>query len=102
MFNDDAPVGRLLSRREAVGILGATGAALLTGSAHGVQRAEARLHGLSCVARPDQMEGPYFVDEKLNRSDLRVGTAGGRCTCTSTSAPRTASPTACRLRRRRR
>src|SRR5687767_11886184 len=59
MVNDDTPVGRLLSRREAVAILGATGAALLTGSTNGVQRAEARLHGLSCVARPEQMEGPY-------------------------------------------
>ena len=25
----------------------------------------------SCVVRPEQTEGPYFVDEKLNRSDLR-------------------------------
>ena len=26
----------------------------------------------SCVVRPEQTEGPYFVDEKLNRSDIRV------------------------------
>ena len=77
MVNDDAPVGRLLSRREAVAILGATGAALLTGSTNGVQRAEARLHGLSCVARPEQMEGPYFVDEKLNRTDIRSDPSNG-------------------------
>src|SRR5687767_4384896 len=77
MENDDTPVGRLLSRREAVAILGATGAALLTGSTHGVQRAEARLHGLSCVARPEQMEGPYFVDEKLNRTDIRSDPSNG-------------------------
>ncbi len=25
----------------------------------------------ACVVRPQQTEGPYFVDEKLNRSDLR-------------------------------
>jgi protocatechuate 3,4-dioxygenase beta subunit len=25
----------------------------------------------SCVVRPQQTEGPYFVDEKLNRSDIR-------------------------------
>lgn len=25
----------------------------------------------SCVVRPEQTEGPYFVDEKLNRSDIR-------------------------------
>jgi len=26
----------------------------------------------ACVARPEQTEGPYFVDEKLHRSDIRV------------------------------
>ena len=26
----------------------------------------------ACVVRPAQTEGPYFVDEKLNRSDIRV------------------------------
>ncbi|MGH7875929.1 MAG: intradiol ring-cleavage dioxygenase [Candidatus Binatia bacterium] len=25
----------------------------------------------SCIVRPEQTEGPYFVDEKLNRSDIR-------------------------------
>jgi protocatechuate 3,4-dioxygenase beta subunit len=29
----------------------------------------------ACVVRPEQTEGPYFVDEKLNRSDLRVDPA---------------------------
>ena len=28
--------------------------------------------GPACVVRPEQTEGPYFVDEKLNRSDIRV------------------------------
>jgi protocatechuate 3,4-dioxygenase beta subunit len=26
----------------------------------------------ACVVRPEQTEGPYFVDEKLHRSDIRV------------------------------
>jgi protocatechuate 3,4-dioxygenase beta subunit len=26
----------------------------------------------ACVVRPEQTEGPYFVDAKLNRSDIRV------------------------------
>ena len=26
----------------------------------------------ACVVRPEQTAGPYFVDEKLNRSDIRV------------------------------
>ena len=25
-----------------------------------------------CVVRPEQTEGPYFVDEKLERSDIRM------------------------------
>src|SRR5262249_41248814 len=30
----------------------------------------------ACVAKPELTEGPYFVDEKLNRSDIR-GEPGG-------------------------
>lgn len=26
----------------------------------------------SCIVRPEQTEGPYFVDEKLDRADIRV------------------------------
>jgi protocatechuate 3,4-dioxygenase beta subunit len=29
----------------------------------------------SCIVRPEQMEGPYFVEEKLNRSDIRIDTS---------------------------
>jgi protocatechuate 3,4-dioxygenase beta subunit len=31
----------------------------------------------ACAVRPEQTEGPYFVDEKLNRSDIRVDPADG-------------------------
>jgi protocatechuate 3,4-dioxygenase beta subunit len=31
----------------------------------------------SCVVRPEQTEGPYFVDEKLNRSDIRSDPSDG-------------------------
>jgi protocatechuate 3,4-dioxygenase beta subunit len=31
----------------------------------------------SCVVRPEQTEGPYFIDEKLNRSDIRSDPSGG-------------------------
>ncbi|WP_263971011.1 intradiol ring-cleavage dioxygenase [Leptolyngbya sp. NIES-2104] len=30
-----------------------------------------------CVVRPEQTEGPYFVDEKLNRSDIRSDSKSG-------------------------
>lgn len=32
----------------------------------------------SCVVAPAMTEGPYFVDENLNRSDIRVNTADGK------------------------
>ena len=32
---------------------------------------------LACVVRPSLTEGPYFVDEKLNRSDIRTDPATG-------------------------
>lgn len=31
----------------------------------------------SCVARPQMTEGPYFVDERLNRSDIRIDPSDG-------------------------
>jgi protocatechuate 3,4-dioxygenase beta subunit len=31
----------------------------------------------SCIVKPELTEGPYFVDEKLNRSDIRPDPAGG-------------------------
>src|SRR5262249_40406594 len=33
---------------------------------------------LSCVATPEQTEGPFFVDERLNRADVRSDPATGR------------------------
>jgi protocatechuate 3,4-dioxygenase beta subunit len=30
-----------------------------------------------CAVRPEQSEGPYFVDEKLNRADIRVDPSDG-------------------------
>ncbi len=32
---------------------------------------------LSCVVRPEQIEGPYFLDERLNRTDIRSDPADG-------------------------
>jgi protocatechuate 3,4-dioxygenase beta subunit len=31
----------------------------------------------SCVVRPEQTEGPYFIDENLNRSDIRSDPSDG-------------------------
>jgi protocatechuate 3,4-dioxygenase beta subunit len=40
--------------------------------------AVAGVQGPSCVVRPEQTEGPYFVDERLNRSDIRTDPTDGR------------------------
>ena len=74
MHNDDLQTGRLMSRRETLTLLGAAGAALLAGRAAWSSAAES---ALSCVASPEQTEGPYFVDERLNRSDIRSDPADG-------------------------
>jgi len=78
MHHDDTPIGRVLTRREALVIFGASGLALLAGSPLGPGR-RAGAHSVvpSCVARPEQTEGPYFVDERLNRSDIRSDPSDG-------------------------
>lgn len=88
MENDDLPVGRLLSRREALKLLGAVSAAMLAGCAPTVsqstnatptQAASATTVATlpSCVVRPEVTEGPYYVDEDLNRSDIRADPGTG-------------------------
>jgi hypothetical protein len=58
-------------RREFLKILGAGSAAFLAGGGpfDGAVAAAGGLPG--CVVHPEQTEGPYFVDEKLHRSDIR-------------------------------
>jgi protocatechuate 3,4-dioxygenase beta subunit len=70
MHTDDTPVGRVLSRREVIALLVLSGGALLAGRAWGQP-----LPG--CVVRPQQTEGPFFVDERLDRSDIRSDPATG-------------------------
>lgn len=77
--NDDRQIGYLLSRREVIAMLGATGATLAAGPAHaarpGIARGTTRLP--SCVVRPTQTRGPYFVDERLVRTDIRSDPTDG-------------------------
>ncbi|MGH2359164.1 MAG: intradiol ring-cleavage dioxygenase [bacterium] len=82
------PTGRDLTRREMLGLIGAGAAALASGtyvrSAGGepadtsVQTPTAIAAAIpSCVVRPQQTEGPYFVDEKLSRRDIRTDPSDG-------------------------
>jgi len=110
MDHDDRPVGRVLSRREMLKLLGtvsAAGAVVLVGcgpdetptqaatsapaqsgattaptqaAANPTEAAastEASGSLPTCVVKPEMTEGPYFVDEKLNRSDIRSDPSDG-------------------------
>jgi protocatechuate 3,4-dioxygenase beta subunit len=77
-----------LSRRKALGLLSA-GVAAALGGHRLVKRSAEPTTGLallgtadaavipSCVVRPEQTEGPYFIDEKLKRSDIRSDPSDG-------------------------
>jgi hypothetical protein len=96
---DDGMVGRVLTRREVLKLLGLTGAAVLTGCTPGfgdvtmvptgtvlgpatgtsgvLSESPTGVAVPACVVRPETTEGPYFVDEGLNRSDIRSDPATG-------------------------
>lgn len=79
MEHDDGVVGRLLSRREALAVLGATGSALVASAMTGTaQSNDSGIVSPSCIVRPEQEEGPYFLDERLNRSDIRTDPTNGK------------------------
>jgi len=100
-MDDDLPVGRVLSRREVLALLG--GSALLaacapaaltsptpgatgttipaTTATPGTATPAAAPTGSvalpSCIVRPALTEGPFFVDDRLDRSDIRADPSGG-------------------------
>jgi protocatechuate 3,4-dioxygenase beta subunit len=74
-----------VSRREALALLGAASATALFGcgsdddaraapDATPTPAAAPTAAPVACVVTPEQTEGPYFVDERLERSDLTAGT----------------------------
>lgn len=69
MHCQNTATGRPLTRRQALALLGASGAALFTARAAGAAPVAAALP--ACIARPRQTEGPFFVEGDLERSDLR-------------------------------
>ena len=93
--DDDAPVGRVLSRREAVRLLAVSGAAALAGCNRGAAAADTAGAGGThaatsagsvasaitvpgCVVRPEMTVGPYFVDKQLDRRDIRIEPSTGK------------------------
>ena len=78
MKQNDEPIGLFLSRREAMVLLGASGAVWLMGD--NLSQAAAGSSRALCVVRPEQTEGPYFVDERLHRTDIRSDPSNGTTT----------------------
>src|SRR3954467_11784292 len=87
MDNDDRQVGHVLGRREVLALLGVGGAAIVAGGrllrttgpvAAGIDSETATqafaqpATASTCVVKPELTEGPYFVDEGINRSDIRI------------------------------
>lgn len=95
--DDDEPVGKVLSRRQVLRLLGGGSAAAAlaacvpaamqmpaptptqgatTVAANTVLTPTTGVETIAaCVVRPAMTEGPYFVDEMLNRADIRIDTA---------------------------
>jgi protocatechuate 3,4-dioxygenase beta subunit len=73
---DDLPVGRVLTRREALALLGSTGAIVILGCSPSSASTRAARWS-PCVVRPAMTEGPYYVDEKLDRADIRSDPTDG-------------------------
>ena len=89
MDNDDKLIGQILSRRDALKLLGLGTAAFLascttsgetstvaphsnpTVGAEATQASSTTGTALDCVVRPELTIGPYFVDGQLERSDIR-------------------------------
>jgi len=80
---DDLPIGRVLTRREVLALLGSASSLLLLGGATRDSRLATHNWRLGtggrypCVVRPASTAGPYYVDEKLNRTDIRSDPTDG-------------------------
>src|SRR5688572_4746703 len=74
-----------ISRRRVLALLGSSGVAIPVTSiwarlvhAQGLAHTTAAsVPPASCIATTQQTEGPFFVDEQLNRSDIRVDPVDG-------------------------
>ena len=69
-------IGDRLSRRDVLGLIGATAATPLLACVS-TQSAAGPAPAPPCVVRPEQTEGPFFVDDRLNRSDIRSDPSTG-------------------------
>ncbi|MDX2178691.1 MAG: hypothetical protein SFV18_03795 [Bryobacteraceae bacterium] len=64
-----------MDRRQTLLVLGGAGASLVT-VGNGPDSVLAQT-AFDCILNPEMTEGPYWVDEKLNRSDIRIDPSNG-------------------------
>jgi protocatechuate 3,4-dioxygenase beta subunit len=75
MMNKEPNTEIVPNRRQA--LLGLSGATALVVGGAAVTAGRLTAQSLSCVLSSQMTEGPYWVDEKLNRSDIRVDPSDG-------------------------
>ena len=73
---------KIISRRAVLTLFRAAGTALFvvgcTSKKSSFAQTSTKDALPNCIVSPEQTEGPYFVDEKLNRSDIRTDPADGK------------------------
>lgn len=77
----DRKLSKIIRRRDVLALFRATGTALfVVGCTSRQSNAQSTAQNTSpnCIVSPEQTEGPYFVDEKLNRSDIRLDPSDGK------------------------
>jgi protocatechuate 3,4-dioxygenase beta subunit len=70
----------LFTRRKFLGLMACAYAVMLAGCPREKQKALGNTASSAvslCVVRPEQTEGPFFIDQHLNRSDIRVEPSTG-------------------------
>lgn len=77
MEQDDEQVGRVLTRREVIALIGAAGVSVLGAGSMALAAQGQTTRTPACIVRPQQTEGPYFKDAKLERSDIRSDPGDG-------------------------
>jgi protocatechuate 3,4-dioxygenase beta subunit len=92
MKNKNRQLGQILNRRDVLALFRTVGTAILVVGCIPRKSSSSQANSTAavlasstvnsatlpaCVVSPEQTEGPYFVDEKLNRSDIRSNPVDG-------------------------
>jgi protocatechuate 3,4-dioxygenase beta subunit len=78
MTEKDLLGNSLLSRRDVIAVAAVVGTSWFLGGTSADAEVVTDPAKSLCVVRPEQTEGPYFIDERLNRSDIRSDPTTGQ------------------------